>query len=117
MPWFNSLLHRIYTTGMGLYNNAIVFGKMKMRLEAVLVCVAALVMVGAGIYAATKPNDHPFNDGQKGAKVGALLGIGALCAVLSWAVYSMSYRNNSTSRLMAASSTADFFVSPLLSRD
>lgn len=98
---------------MTLYNNLASFGRVKMRLEAVVLVVLAGVLAGAGAYHLVRRArwDERGADGPR-AKAAALLCGAAVAGLLAWALAAVSRRSNGVSKLLAASSGVDFFVSP-----
>lgn len=94
-----------------LYNNLTDFGRTKLRFESVLLyALAVLALVGA-VYYSMSPRDG----GRRRRRGLRLLSAAALMALLAWLSASVSARDNSFSRLLAASSGLQFFAMPWLS--
>jgi len=97
-----------------LYNNLTNFGRTKLRVESVVLYLLAALALLTSLYEAVQAHRRRQGSQQRKRRSMQLLSAAGLCALLAWASGVVSARDNSFSRLLAASSGLQFFSMPFM---
>lgn len=81
-----------------------------MRVESVVLYVMAALLVAAGVYDLVKSR----RDIRHRSEAGKMFSFALVAVLFAWGLSSLSRRTNSVSKVLAASSGADFFLGALL---